>query len=179
MSTPARSARPGVLLSEPDPTLAGAVAEIETAMLALARLALSTRTHEHLATTAGVIVDRSGEAVLRQLADADTGLRLGELAQRLGIEAPTASRKVHELGAAGLVVREGDPTDGRACRLRLTPAGESAVHLLRLARRDRLAEVIRGWPPEDRINLGRLLTRLAADVQASSHPHHVPERESR
>lgn len=178
MSASTRPERSGVLRSEPDPALADAVAVIETAMLALARLALNTRSHERLATIAGVVVDRSGEAVLRQLADAETGLRLGELAQRLAIESPTASRKVHELGAAGLVVREGDPTDGRACRIRLTPEGKSAFHLLRLARRDRLADSIRHWPPEDRTNLGRLLSRLAADLHASSHQHHAPERES-
>ncbi len=51
------------------------------------------------------------------------GLRLGELADRLGVTAPTTSDSVGALHRKGLVVKAPLPGDGRAVVVRLTPAG--------------------------------------------------------
>jgi DNA-binding MarR family transcriptional regulator len=54
-------------------------------------------------------------------------LRLGELAQRLGITASTLTRNLARLESEGLVAREADPRDARAARVKLTAAGERAA----------------------------------------------------
>jgi DNA-binding MarR family transcriptional regulator len=55
------------------------------------------------------------------------GLRLGELAQRLGISPSTLTRNLTRLEADGLVAREADPDDARAARVALTAAGTRAA----------------------------------------------------
>jgi len=60
---------------------------------------------------------------------------LGDLASTEQVSAPTMSRLVAALVADGLVARAGDPTDGRAVRLRATPRG---IKLLGKGRERRL-----------------------------------------
>jgi len=50
-------------------------------------------------------------------------LRMGELAARLGISAPTASRLVECLVERGFIERVADPADGRATRVGLSADG--------------------------------------------------------
>ncbi|ADG96723.1 transcriptional regulator, MarR family [Segniliparus rotundus DSM 44985] len=54
-------------------------------------------------------------------------LRLGDLANRERVTAPTMSRVVTLLEQAELVQREPDPADGRATLLSLTPQGSEYV----------------------------------------------------
>ncbi len=51
------------------------------------------------------------------------GLSINNLAERLSADASTISRLVRPLEAAGLLVLEADPGDGRARLVRLTDAG--------------------------------------------------------
>ena len=51
------------------------------------------------------------------------GVGVGELAERLSADASTVSRLLKPLEAAGYLVIEPDPTDGRAKLVRLTDAG--------------------------------------------------------
>jgi DNA-binding MarR family transcriptional regulator len=55
------------------------------------------------------------------------GVRLNDLADRMGTSAPTASRAVDVLEELGFVARATDPADRRAVRLELTPAGQRFV----------------------------------------------------
>ena len=57
----------------------------------------------------------------------DGSLLLSELGQRLGITPSTLTRNLARLEDRGLVVRETDPTDGRAQRVILSPAGRTAA----------------------------------------------------
>jgi DNA-binding MarR family transcriptional regulator len=61
-------------------------------------------------------------AALRVL-DHEGPIRLGDLGRRLGIAPSTLSRNFATLEARGWVVRDTDPSDARAQRARLTPAG--------------------------------------------------------
>ena len=54
-------------------------------------------------------------------------MRLGDLAQRLGIMPSTLTRNLARLEAERLVTREADPEDARAARVKLTAAGERAA----------------------------------------------------
>jgi DNA-binding MarR family transcriptional regulator len=55
------------------------------------------------------------------------GLRLGDVAQALGITAQTAGTSIEALLAKGLVRKTGDKADKRAIALHLTAAGQHAA----------------------------------------------------
>lgn len=57
----------------------------------------------------------------------DGGLRLSELGKRLGIAPSTLTRNLVRLEERGLIHKEPDPSDGRAQRVALTPAGTEAA----------------------------------------------------
>jgi DNA-binding MarR family transcriptional regulator len=61
--------------------------------------------------------------VLYALSTAPCGLRITELGEDVLLTQPGMSRLIARLEARGLVVREDDQDDARACRIRLTPAG--------------------------------------------------------
>lgn len=65
--------------------------------------------------------------------------RQNALAEAVGIEGPSLVRLLDGLCAAGLVLRQEDPTDRRAKVLRLTPAGQAVVAKIE-ADLDRLRE---------------------------------------
>lgn len=53
--------------------------------------------------------------------------RPGDLAHLLGMRPTTMSNYLRRLADRGLIVREPDPHDGRAARVRLTPAGVAST----------------------------------------------------
>ena len=87
---------------------------------------------------------------------------IGEV--RLGVDTSTMSRHVKTLERSGLVVRAGDPLDGRAARVGLTAAGVEVLRLLGEARHRYFTELLAAWSDADRSALAPLLTRLANEV---------------
>ncbi|WP_405793290.1 MarR family winged helix-turn-helix transcriptional regulator [Streptomyces sp. NBC_01506] len=66
-------------------------------------------------------------AVLHALSNAPArGLRITELGEDVLITQPGMSRLIARLESRGLVAREDDPKDARACRIRLTGTGLAA-----------------------------------------------------
>lgn len=57
----------------------------------------------------------------------NSGASLGELAEHLGVEAPTVSKLVDSLVQRGLVRREDDPEDRRRMRLSILPRGKTSI----------------------------------------------------
>jgi len=53
------------------------------------------------------------------------GVRLGVLAEQVGVEVPSLVRQIDQLCAAGLAERQDDPTDRRAKVISLTEAGRA------------------------------------------------------
>ena len=58
------------------------------------------------------------------------GMRMGVLADLVGVEVPSLVRQIDQLCAAGLVERRDDPTDRRAKALHLTDAGRTQAALI-------------------------------------------------
>jgi MarR family transcriptional regulator for hemolysin len=58
------------------------------------------------------------------------GMRMGVLAELVGVEVPSLVRQIDQLCAAGLVERRDDPTDRRAKALYLTDAGQAQAALI-------------------------------------------------
>jgi DNA-binding MarR family transcriptional regulator len=91
-------------------------------------------------------------------------LRLSELAARLGVTAPTASRAVDALVELALVERLPDPADRRAVQIDVTAAGRARFE-------ERHARVSAAFEPAvgtlstaERAQLVELLGRLAAEL---------------
>jgi DNA-binding MarR family transcriptional regulator len=57
-----------------------------------------------------------------------TGIRLTELAARVGVSKQAVAPLIDELEAMGTVERIADPDDGRAKRIRLSKRGAAAIH---------------------------------------------------
>jgi DNA-binding MarR family transcriptional regulator len=88
-------------------------------------------------------------------------LRLSELAERMGITAPTASRAVDGLVDLGLLLRQTDPDDRRAVRIDLTPPGRERVEERTSLAAAALEPSVAALSTRDRAQLASLLARLA------------------
>jgi DNA-binding MarR family transcriptional regulator len=132
----------------------------------IAQSANKVRLHERLLADAGVRVDRAGAALLSKLqASADASVRVTTLAERLGVDTPTVTRKIQQLERLGLVARDADPDDGRAHRIRLTQDGCETLDRLTAAKRRWLSSLLDGWSTEDRTMFAQLLSAFADRLQ--------------
>lgn len=111
-------------------------------------------------------IDRSGAIILHMLASHETSkhCRLGMLANKLGVEAPSATRQIQQLEAAGLVKRQPDPEDGRATDIQITAAGRKVHRQIKKAKRDYFAHILGSWPAKDRHQLATLFHQLAVQI---------------
>jgi DNA-binding MarR family transcriptional regulator len=130
------------------------------------------------ATIAGELTARTDWAdllpreygVLYALSTAPHGLRITELGEDALLTQPGMSRLIARLEARGLVRRDDDPDDARACRVRLTNAGAEVQRTVGLSHGRRVAQAMtRHLDRQQLLQLGdlcRLLTR--ADPGESS-----------
>ena len=86
---------------------------------------------------------RSRWMVLLQISRNDA-ISHSELAERLGIEAPTLVRLVDRMEADGLLNRRASETDRRVKHLHLTPAGRKEVERIRTCAADLRREILAG-----------------------------------
>jgi DNA-binding MarR family transcriptional regulator len=101
-------------------------------------------------------------------------LRMGALAERLGVTVATASRTVDALVTAGLVRREADPSDARAVRVVATARGrlefrQRKERFVRALERlsEELSELERRQLADALETLGRLFVTQPAQKRAS------------
>lgn len=73
----------------------------------------------------------------------------GELADRLGVEAPTLVRMIDSMESDGLLHRRASETDRRVKHLHLTPAGRKEVERIRAAAAEVRREVLSGLDKAD------------------------------
>ncbi|MEV6771537.1 MarR family transcriptional regulator [Nocardia sp. NPDC051030] len=142
---------------------AGHIVELERVLARVAYLLTRVRTHDLAVAECGVIIDRASVPLLRILADAEEPMRLGELAVRLGVEAPHVSRQIQRLEKAGYVQRVADPVDRRAQRVGPTPEGRVAVDAVRDVMRSWMSEALADWSSEDLKALAVLNHRMVDD----------------
>jgi DNA-binding MarR family transcriptional regulator len=95
-----------------------------------------------------------------------TGLGVTELALQAGVSVPTATRTFDFLARDGLVVRDrGGEGDGRAVRIRLTPAGARKVRAKRSHIERLRAEIHASLPADVREHAAEVLAHLAQAVE--------------
>jgi DNA-binding MarR family transcriptional regulator len=120
----------------------------------------------HISTSSGDLdLDRSAYGIMCRLAD-EGPQRLGSFASAFGLDPSTITRQVQALEKAGLAIRSTDEADRRASILDLTDEGREVLDRTREHRRQRLDEVLKDWPEEDREMLGRLLEKFNASIDA-------------
>ena len=92
------------------------------------------------------------------------GPSLGEIAGRLRMDAPTASRAVTQLLKRSLVKAEGDRGDRRRLRLKLTSAGRAKLAPLRELAAELRRAPLEGLSREEEETLRGLLRRIIANM---------------
>lgn len=93
--------------------------------------------------------------------------RTSALAEVLHADVSTISRQTSALVQAGLIARQADPDDGRACLLAPTAEGRALFERARAGRNRWLAQTLRDWPQADVDQLIGLLDRLNHDLAGS------------
>jgi DNA-binding MarR family transcriptional regulator len=141
------------------------VDRFDEALQTVARSITQVRLHERLLRLAGVRLDRAGATLLFKLSAKGDSLRVTDLADILGVDTPTVTRKVQQLERDGMVVRQTDPLDRRASRIRLTPNGRRTIERVRRARRAWLELLLQDWDDHDLSALADLLGRFAEDLE--------------
>lgn len=84
---------------------------------------------------------------------AGEGLRMGVVANNLGVRVPSATEQVARLEKAGLIERCADPHDARAVVVRRTPAGDEAASAANARRNEQMAEALAALTEEERAAL--------------------------
>jgi DNA-binding MarR family transcriptional regulator len=140
----------------------GDLTQIEQAYTTIVRWGNLPRVRERFTAAVGVALDRASYSVLFRLQEGPA--RLSDLAQKVGVDISTLSRQVHHLEAAGLVSRQVVEEDRRAAMLSVTDQGRDLIRRMRAAKRAVFTEMLEGWTPEERAELGRVLGRFADEM---------------
>jgi DNA-binding MarR family transcriptional regulator len=104
------------------------------------------------------------EMVLLELWRQD-GLKVGELADRLGVEPPTATRMLRRMESCGFVERRSDPVDARSFRVHLTKKGRDLEKPVVRIWAEAEEKTLQGISPEERLILRRLLTQVQKNLR--------------
>ncbi|WP_199442119.1 MarR family winged helix-turn-helix transcriptional regulator [Umezawaea beigongshangensis] len=124
------------------------------------------RVYERATTEAGVSLERPAMGALVLIALADRPLRIGEIATRMQVAGPHATRQVQALEQRGLVHRIADPLDQRVRLIEPTAGGREVSERYTRSVFGWFAEAMTDWSQEDRQDLVRLLGRAVDDLTA-------------
>lgn len=143
----------------------GEFSRIAESLSVLSRSFSQARAHEQLLQEAGIRLDRAGLALLFKLHRHASGpLRVGDLAELLGIDTPAVTRKVQQLERLGYVASTPDVEDKRAKRISLTRSGQKIVDRFLIAFNNRLARLFAGWSDEELSAFDSALERFATSL---------------
>ena len=135
-------------------------AELSTCWRELGSILASRRLHASLHPELGTKLTPSKLRALELLAQHD-GLRVGELADRGGVDDTTATRLVDRLEELGLAERHSEDGDRRATIVELTDEGSELVSGVSLQRQQFFADVLATLEPDERLQLVRLTEKAA------------------
>lgn len=142
------------------PGLPDYAAEISESMTAV------MRAHSSLKARLSVGADADLAVVILLLKLTREGpRRAGELAEAMCADPSTVSRQVASLVRAGLIERQADPGDGRACLLVPTEAGRARVREFIEKRSRAIEPVIADWSADDRQAFVRLLRSYSEGLE--------------
>ncbi len=99
---------------------------------------------------------------------------LTELAAYLGVKKNTLSELLDRMARDGLVARELSADDRRVIRLRITPAGRSAIQEFERSMMDNIGQFLKGLGAEDRrdvVAAMESMTRILERHEKTAGPH--------
>jgi DNA-binding MarR family transcriptional regulator len=99
---------------------------------------------------------------------AQGNVRVGELADRIGVDDTTATRLVDRLEGTGLVERAQLPSDRRVTVVELTADGTALVEQVAARRQRFFADVLAVLEPDEQIELVRLTAKAAESLRTRS-----------
>lgn len=94
----------------------------------------------------------------------DEGITQARLAEELGVEAPTVTKMVQRLEAAGVVTRERHPEDRRALQVFLTSEGRALRRDVRRAWSNLNRKTVKGLSDRQQATLRSLLAQVADNL---------------
>ena len=141
--------------------------ELSTCWRELGSILASRRLHSYLHPELGSGLTPSKLRALDLLAE-HGGLRIGELADRVGVDDTTATRLVDRLENLGLAQRGRVEGDRRATMVELTEEGEELVSGVLAQRQQFFADVLGALEPEERVQLVRLTEKAALALRTRS-----------
>jgi DNA-binding MarR family transcriptional regulator len=104
-------------------------------------------------------------------------LRLTDLSERLLIRPPSVTGVVDRLERAGLVSRDGSPTDLRVKQVALTSRGRQLVERVLRVHSAQIEAVMGGLTAAEQAELNRLLSRLEGHLEGLLESGGVVEEE--
>jgi DNA-binding MarR family transcriptional regulator len=140
---------------------AEALARVEEAFASFASRSSLPRLRERISVATGGGIEPSGYRLLARIESLGP-LRTTDLAERIGFDVSTVSRRIGDLEEARLVTRAPDPDDRRAHLLEVTERGRLALVRLREVHRALLDEALAGWSAEEIRDLADMLSRFAS-----------------
>jgi DNA-binding MarR family transcriptional regulator len=148
-------------------TLRGLAAELSTCWRELGSILASRRLHASLHPELGTSLTPSKLRGLELLAQHD-GLRIGELADRVGVDDTTATRLVDRLEELGLAERHSEESDRRAIVVGLTADGRELVAGVAAQRQQFFADVLATLDADERVQLVQLTEKAALALRTRS-----------
>jgi DNA-binding MarR family transcriptional regulator len=121
---------------------------IQRDLAVVGRRAKDPAVHEALGASVGYPLDGPYYGTIARIGRAE-GCTLTELAELLGCETSTVSRRVRVLEDRGLVERDPDANDGRSWRLHLSAEGRRVFEALDRGWVETIAGMFEGWTPDE------------------------------
>ncbi len=125
----------------------------------------SPRYLARLLKLAGSPVQPSGWAIISVL-HSHGGMRVSDLAGRLGLDQSTVSRQLKPLDGVGLISRTVDAGDRRVAVISLSPQGANTYAAVRQRWLDDLAWYMRHWSDAERAQFGEMAARFSDEIDA-------------
>ena len=136
--------------------------QLDVALASCLRILKQPIYWEKITRFANTTIDRPSATILAILAKGP--YQFQELVSRLGVEAPSVSRKVHQLEDQGLILRK--PTaDKRVHELYLSAQGRSLADRLCAARHRLLGEITSTWTARQQKELIESLEHFSNDLK--------------
>ncbi len=108
----------------------------------------------------------SGQQYLLELLwQTPDGLTVGEIAERLAVEAPSITRTVQRMARQGFVEKHPHPTDARLVIVKLTMKGQALEQVIPQAMSHFEAHVLAGLSEVERAFLMRLLKHMLQNLE--------------
>lgn len=142
-------------------------AELSTCWRELGTILASRRLHASLHPELGSKLTPSKVRALALIAESG-GLRIGELADRVGVDDTTATRMVDRLEELGVAERQGAEGDRRATLVGLTDKGKELTAGVAAQRQLFFCDVLEALEPDEREQLVHLTAKAALVLRTRS-----------